>query len=280
MTVGRSSRTPFKHWILDSELGRLAGVFGSGGWRKTPARAPVYILDMCAGDGLTTDDHTSSLSVINKHGNHIAAKCQDAACVSHNGGPKVFSCFIEKDSATFEQLRDNADSLTWDASHDRTLIHDDAGNVNFVGGIHRKSQVIINVDPNTVNDIPLDESMLRQTTDTTMIIMTLGCNVGGLKRMPREKREPWFRRLAAIVNLMPSFHDAILVELVGDASQWAYLVRVPRKWSAKTAARIEKKGNASFIHGVSVASFRNDPAGYDAIVRRLFLQKKEIANGY
>lgn len=31
LTVGRSSRTPFKHWLLNAELGRLAGIFANQG---------------------------------------------------------------------------------------------------------------------------------------------------------------------------------------------------------------------------------------------------------
>lgn len=49
-TTGRSSRTPYKHWILDSLLGKVVGITSIGsfrhknrGWYKTPLK----IIDLC-----------------------------------------------------------------------------------------------------------------------------------------------------------------------------------------------------------------------------------------
>ena len=50
--VGRSSRTPVKHFLLNALVGKIVGVLGTG---KAPCKAnPFYAVDLCGGDELLT----------------------------------------------------------------------------------------------------------------------------------------------------------------------------------------------------------------------------------
>jgi len=112
MTVGKSSRTPLKHWILNSELGRLVGVFGNPiAASKVPAKAsPFLVVDLCAGDGVATEDCESSPAIITKHLKWAASR-----------GVDVGGLLIEKDANTFSHLQGNTECHEW-----LTLIHGDA----------------------------------------------------------------------------------------------------------------------------------------------------------
>jgi hypothetical protein len=64
-TVGTSSRTPFKHWLLNHMLGRIVGALSSG---RTPCNPVLTVVDMCAGDGLSYGESAqSSPAIIAKH---------------------------------------------------------------------------------------------------------------------------------------------------------------------------------------------------------------------
>jgi hypothetical protein len=107
------------------------------------------------------------------------------------------------------------------------------------------------------------------------MLATLGCNVGGLKRLSLEDRAGWFDYVRAIVNDMPTYHDALLIALDGDSAQWAYLLRLPCKWSGITQNAIHTTGAKFSDYPLSVASFRDSRAEFDSLQIRLFLTKVE-----
>ena len=78
---------------------------------------------------------------------------------------------------------------------------------------------------------------------------------------------------------MPNWHDALLISLKGDTSQWAYLVTGPKKWHNKKA--YEKMAQYAFSywkHGISMAKFKEEPEKFNKMINKLFLTKKEFAN--
>lgn len=253
-SVGASSRTPFKHWILNAELGRQVGILARQPW-TVPCTTPLLIVDMCAGDGEQTpfSEHTSP-SIIVKHMNY--------------GGVVSEVYFIEKAQHTFAGLKNNVESAP-----NVTLVNGDAR--DFVVPARSENQaVFINCDPNNVSEIPFSETFMTSLPQYSTMIVTLGCNVGGLKREVLEKREEWLNYVIWVTKILPWFHDLLLCSLVKDGSQWAYLIRIPEVWSAASAAKYIKKGNSLFQHGVTVYSYRQQPTLFDSELTRLFLVEK------
>ncbi len=63
----------------------------------------------------------------------------------------------------------------------------------------------------------------------------MGCNVKGLKRLPRDTREIWKDRIMRFLEMLSPRLDCMLVTLRSDAHQWAYLVATPENWGKKLA---------------------------------------------
>lgn len=257
--VGRSSRTPFKHWILDAELGRLCGIFGSPAARKVPAIAdPFLVIDLCAGDGVCNTDHDSSPAIIRKHLAWAASR-----------GVNVKAVLIEKQSLTFDMLHQSMrPTPAW-----MELINGDARDYRLI--CKPNQAVFVHSDPNHIHDWPISNELITGLSETTTMLCTLGCNVGGLKQLPRDVREGWFQHVLECVNCMPFFHDAILIALAGDASQWAYLLRLPCKWSAKTVKNIARIGANFTSYKVVMASYIEERDKFEHLQKRLFLTAKE-----
>lgn len=258
--VGRSSsRTPFKHWILNAELGRLCGIFSRPQTAaKVPARAnPFLVVDLCAGDGEVSGGMNSSPAIIAHHLGWAEAH-----------GVRVQGVLIEKVVGTFEMLVKNIPARPW-----LEFIHGDA--LDFVAKCRPMQGVFIHSDPNHIHDWPISEALLEGLSETTTMLCTLGCNVGGLKMLPREDRAKWYDRVAACIKGMPRYHDAVLVTLEGDAAQWAYLLRLPAKWTEDTCRNIVTVGSRYTDFGLNLASYRNSRDQFRAMEDRLFLTAKE-----
>jgi len=257
--VGASSRTPFKHWILNSILGQQVGVLSLNS-RKVPCTAnPFLIVDMCAGDGTQSkyDEH-SSPSIILKH--------------SRFRNIKTDLVFIEKNEHTFNELKKNVSPQP-----NIRLLNMDANDF-IIKPEYDNQAMFINCDPNSINQLPINDRFMNSITSYTSMIITLGCNVGGLKRLTREQREPWFDYLKLIVRKTSVHHDLILCSLVNDSSQWAYLVKIPVVWKDDTIKQLIKKGSAMFKNGVRLSSFATDIDDFRSHVKQLFLTNKENNN--
>jgi len=262
MTVGKSSRTPLKHWILNSELGRLVGVFGNPiAASKVPAKAsPFLVVDLCAGDGVATADCESSPAIITKHLKWAAGRGVDIGAV-----------LIEKDANTFSHLQGNTERHEW-----LTLIHGDARDW-VPPDMKEKQAVFIHSDPNSIKDWPITESLMSSMTETTTMLATLGCNVGGLKRMKLDQRVKWYDHVREVVDDMPSYHDAVIISLTGDKARWAYLLRVPSKWTGVTCSAINTTGRRFSDYDFRIGSLRNSRDQFTAIQDYLFLTNAENA---
>lgn len=264
-TVGKSSRTPFKHWVLDSHLGQITGVLS----RRSPSVPaipnPFLCIDLCAGDGTETDGHKSSPKIITKHCEWLAEK-----------GFNVQSVMIEKHSATFESLESSID--TKKIKHSCVLKNEDAREFIFKPSCLNQA-VFLNCDPNSIADMPFSERLAKSLTKTTTMTLTLGCNVGGLKRLKKEQRKEWFDYIDTMIRIMPPWHDAILVSIERDDAQWAYFTRLPSVWSKQQSDSVFKKGLSMFKNGVRVESYRFGIDGFRDLIKRLFLTKVEVSNG-
>jgi hypothetical protein len=262
MGVGRSSRTPYKHWLLNANLGRVAGAISTG---KTPVRPPLLTVDLCAGDGVSTMEHTCSPEIIWKHTKWLLKRGISARMV-----------FIEQHPYTFALLQKNLQMMK--ATNFDTL-NIDARDYKIGTGIAPFQPVFINCDPNKVSDMPLASEIVKSLSNWTTFIVTLGCNVGGLKRCSLEERMEWKQYVADLTANLPNWHDALLVRLIHDAAQWSYLIRLPIKWSKRHAEEAQRKGNTLFEHGVDVASLRREPERYGRIIRDSFYTHQEIKDG-
>lgn len=263
--VGRSSRTPFKHWVLNAHLGKVCGVLSTG-HSKVPAKAnPFLCVDLCAGDGTEVNGHRASPKIIAKHCDFLHCRGFDAQSV-----------MIEKHSQTYDRLRKEMDAF--DVKHYMQIECGDARDY-VVCPTSRDQAIFVNCDPNSIADFPYSQQFSESLTPTTTVTMTMGCNVGGLKRMSLEKRQQWYEYIAYIERSLPRFHDAILVALNSDTSQWAYLTRIPSKWSEEQLRLIQKRGNSMFENGVTVASYRCSRERFCRLVDSLFLTKSEFNSG-
>ena len=256
--VGSStSRTPFKHWILNLILGQQVGVLALNS-NKVPCTAePFLIVDMCAGDGEKSvyDEHSSPSIIINH---------------SNFRGIETELVFIEKDEFTYNTLCKNVV-----AKDNIKLLNMDANNFVVTPAYHNQT-MFINCDPNSINQLPISENFMCSLTPYTSMIITLGCNVGGLKRLTLEQRKPWFDYVSLVRAYTTRHHDLILCSLIKDKAQWAYLIKIPTVWKNNAINSIVKKGNKMFDNGVRVSSLDSDSIEFDDHIKQLFLTKKEL----
>jgi len=264
--VGRSSRTPVKHYLLDKALGKICGVLGVNS-PKVPCRAsstqPLVCVDLCGGDGLQTEDHEASPVIMAKH---CILLCQ-------KGKPATLDV-IEKSANTYEQLVDNCGHYP---SSVVTLTNGDARNYELPK-LKETQPAFIHCDPNSVDQTPLSRPFVAGFNRYTTYLVTLGCNVGGAKRTDTEKRSQWFDYVQMLIEVLPKHHDSILFWLNRDKSQWAYLLSMPKVWAGDFAAKAVVDTGKMWDKGVSSVSYSNQRQQFKNELCRLFLTKDENAS--
>jgi hypothetical protein len=260
MKVGRSdSRTPGKHHLLNRILGREAGAMA----HTNILVDPWVVIDLCAGDGRPDDaSGTCSPTIIAKHASYRRDR---------NGQVKVV--LIERTKATHDALRENVEPHA-----DTTILQADAREPWIVPTLWREnSPVFIHNDPNNINDFALSDNLVRRLPAFTTTLSTLGCNVGGLKRLDPAERQLWFDHARRVIQLMPRHHDGLMIALNGDDAQWAYLLTGPSKWRTQYEEDVNK-AFARWPKGVTCKWFKDDPGGFDKMCSELFLTRTERAS--
>jgi hypothetical protein len=247
-------------------LGKVCGVL-SLDHPNVPCRIsnsmPLVCVDMCGGDGLVTDIHDASPSIMYHHCERLAQK-----------GKRSTLSIIEKAASTFEHLTENCSGMRGDIV---TLSNADAR--TFVLPKLKSTQAaFIHCDPNNVDQVPLTEPFVATFNPFTTFIVTLGCNVGGLKMLTIEKRSEWFKYIGMLSKALPSNHEAVLFWLNGDSNQWAYLISIPKKWSDEYVRIAIKKGSQLWPRGVSAIQYRSNKIAFKDQVSKLFLTEAEYAN--
>jgi len=181
---------------------------------------------------------------------------------------------IEKQPNTFEQLRINCD---WMDKRIVTLSMSDARDYRLP--VMAETQAAyVHCDPNAVDQIPLTEPFVDGFNKFTTYLVTLGCNVTGLKRLKLEERAVWYDYVNMLIEVLPGHHDAILFWLDRDADQWAYLLSFPIKWARDFKQQAVTQTSKMWTKGVSAASWRQEKSEFRMALHRLFLTKKEHAN--
>ncbi len=257
MNVGKSERTPFKHDILDLIVGQTVSVVCNLSPRVTAK--PIYMYDLCAGDGDTSLGKASP-QIMQKHLKY-----------AHGRGIECHLGLIEIKENTFNKLKENVP-----ASKDTHFMNMDAKELEL-GLVHPESTVIIHCDPNNVASLPMSEEFIQELPLYSTWIVTLGCNAHGIKRAPLEHRMAWGAWCELLEDTLLSHQDVLLVELNNDKHQWAYMIKTPLAWSDLNAASVQRKGDKLWSKGVTVKSLKNDAQEYRAIKHKLFFTKKELA---
>ena len=229
--VGQSNRTVGKHFLLNRLIARECGVMIASECKgyKYPFR-PYFVIDLCAGDGRPSfESQTSSPEIIQKH----------IRSLKKFGVEFIPPLFVERNKASFDCLNKKigiGDAVNFDATSNDFL-----GLVEKRVSGHQEFTTFIHNDPNLVSDWAITLSLLSLLHPSAFTTYsTLGCNVGGLKRLPLESRIKWRERVESLLSFIPSHHSAILATLDGDCAQWAYLITVPERWIEKTTTEVQK----------------------------------------
>jgi len=254
--VGRSAgRTPYKHFLLDSLLGKVNGALSKP---SCFAGGPLICVDLCAGDGVQTDNFRCSPKIMAKHVGHDVGKKNNATLT-----------LIERDAASFELLRQNMDVEPW-----LKLVNGDARNYRLPE-LSTNQAAFVHCDPNNAHQTPLSSEFVSGFSRCTTYLVTLGCNASGIKRLPLEERSKWFEYVTLLVDNLPQHHDALLFWLVNDNSQWAYLANIPKVWRDWLIEIAIAKGGSMWPNGVGGVSWRASKTRFVDEVHRLFLTIEE-----
>lgn len=266
-TVGKSHRTPFKHFVLDKTLGAWAGRIASG--RVKFIWGDMHIVDLCAGDGCPGEHGLSSPQIIDKH-----ASWSVNAMRARGSRARVHATLIEKSEHTYNKLVENIKPTGF---YNLLTVNGDARDFRLEVG-SKNEAAFINADPNNISQMPLAEPLVDSLPKLTTMTLTLGCNVGGIKRIAREERECWFSYVKMCAEKMRPYHDIVICRVLRDESQWAYMSIIPSADTRKYMPMLQKEGRKHFKHGVDVISFRDGVEMFWKSIDELFLQKKELVS--
>jgi hypothetical protein len=267
--VGKSGVTPCKHDLLNKLLGREVGTLKA----NKLGLGTYMIVDLTAGDGVPYAGKTfrkgCSPGIILHHAEYLVTQTY-----VH---PNVL--LLEKQVSTWLELLaniKNQQDLNTDILVSTLCV--DSKSYDFMELENTDAAFIYN-DPNHIEDWCLTPEILAKAPKFTTSLSTLGCNVGGMKRLDLDKRELWFDRINMVTSsIVQPWHDACLLS-VGGADQWAYLVTAPTKWrdqitSDCLAAASKMEGREA---DPQIAWFKQDPAAFLALQQYLFLTKAENA---
>lgn len=249
--VGKSGRTPGKHSALDKYLGKTAGVIS-----RIYSDMRIFFIDCTAGDGNADDfERQTSPGIMIRHAEWLRARG------------------IQVRVMLFERSAQNAAMLESKVGGHAEIFAESSSQMEPIEWRKDRDLVFISNDPNTIADWALPPALLTAPKLTT-VFSTLGCNVGGLKRLPKDQRQVWHEHIRDQIGLLQPWHDAMLCRLVNDASQWAYMVNSPDKWRKE----IEHAFQSSFDNAgykTKTDWFKLDRSGFSDSINQLFLTKEE-----
>lgn len=275
MSVGKSNRTAFKHSLLDMLLTREVEILSQH--LKNPIyispSSPYQIIDFCTGDGSDTSEYGSSSKIIINHLKIL--KKNKIYC-------KVI--LLEKDKNAYDKLRKNLNEhYKREDLYTVDIKYIDAKDYEIEIANSRQG-IFCNIDPNHMNDFPINKRTIEKLSrsKTTTMLISMGCNVGGLKRLSENERYAWFNWIDNIMETLANWHDLLLISINNDSSQWAYLLRLPKVWTDKTKRKIEilvktrfQKDIKEFQNGVSTVSYRNEKDKFHDAIKHLFFTRNE-----
>lgn len=267
--VGKSGVTPCKHDLLNKLLGREVGTLRA----NRLDIANYLIVDLTAGDGIPYAGKTfwkgCSPGIILHHTKYVYSQTKVNCSV----------LMLEKQHETWLELLANIQSQYDNEEVMINALCADSKTYDFSELDFEDQAVFIYNDPNHIEDWCLTPQILARAPKFTTSLSTLGCNVGGMKRLDLDKRELWFDRINMVTkSIVQPWHDACLLS-VGGADQWAYLMTAPAKWrdqitSDCLAAASKMEGREA---DPQIAWFKQDPSTFLSLQKYLFLTKAENA---
>jgi hypothetical protein len=208
--VGASLRTPYKHALYSGCLGKCIAASSRLSWIEDN-----LCIEGCAGGGVSNAfSGTSSPEILLKHISYPLAKPTRAY-------------LIERNVASVDHLRQNM------VYAEIKILHGDyrsPGIARQIGPSGKGTSAFLYIDPNHADDVELSPSLRAILPIYTLMLITLGCNANGIKRLPTERRVQWFDRLKYLLSIKLDHHDVCLVSLMRDHAQWAYLLSSPTVW--------------------------------------------------
>jgi hypothetical protein len=249
------------------------------------------LYDLTAGDGATSeyeDDPGSSPMLFAKHGLYRSSERQvpiDIFILEKAGN--TYATLLNNLTTEMQMLQVRGVSYTkvsdweWSSTDGLTsfmAMNADARSIDFVG-LGEGAFIFLNNDPNGVHDWALKcESLITPISNGSRLtsMTTMGCNVGGLKRIDRKERDKWAMTVGdmnAIVDKLGTM-DNLLVEILSDPSQWAYLLTFPFKWIDEEKAKIRRIFEASGLR-INMYSARSEAEEFKLCMDRKFKTTKE-----
>jgi len=282
--VGTSWRTPYKHDLLRRALGREVAA------RPPHGNAVRRLYDMTAGDGIASGDWLTGCSpgLFVKYAMHAADDHNHTADVT----------LVEKAETHYKSLLavlreqlpsfgwtlvgNTADTESWhyEGGWCRSLLEVRYGDARAlpIERVNSGDVVFVNNDPNHMEDFALPEHFIGQLAGRGALVSsmsTMGCNVGGLKRLDNDERLRWYDLLDQIQTGMPTNHNMVVARLVRtadgnkDASYWGYALHGPKVWTPNITDDMRKAFKGCELD-VGI-----DDAGRRRVIDDLFLTKEE-----
>jgi hypothetical protein len=266
MFVGKSDRTLFKHKLLNWLLGKFVGPIAADG-TNIPCVTPAEMIDLCAGDGYWCSENEiyPSPYLFMRHAQHLIGKKGKHECNLH---------LIEKSVATFQELKSNCQATPFDI--EPKFYCQDAGLWQFPR-MKSNQALMFNLDPNNASVIKsiVTDEFLNNLPLCTFGMITLGCNASGVGRAKREYREEWQQATQSLIDCTVSWHDTILVWFKNDSHKWAYILRVPKRWTSKTIRKIEALAKQTSPFAIGILSQQKQRRDFNQQLHVLFTTKRE-----
>lgn len=283
-TVGKSHRTPAKHALLNFLIGREAGVAGL----TLPYITKLRWVDLTAGDGVAPDNADWWRNCSPGLFAHHAAAVADLMLRSGRTKP-VEVLLFEKAGSTFRLLMESLgkhlptrgyefDGCSWNYQDTVTLtaIRDSAENLPL-DGVTSGTAIFLNNDPNAITNWAMRHGLpddLYSRTTHISALSTLGCNTGGLFRLPLLQRLPWFGLIDGVERGLRPTHDLVLAAIRRDGDRWGYLLWVPSVWYDETAKGLSQSFHKAGLE-IEHASLRKGANEFHKLQPRLFLRADE-----
>lgn len=290
--VGRSdSRTPAKHGVLKAMLGKEVS---AGRYVAPKLRVPLNQMawfDLTAGDGATGEfSGDASPLIFARHGLYRYSGSVPISIHLTERSPNTYVALLVNLAIYMPGLTNKPSLMRyvrsqenlWLATDHKTSLstwNADAQATDF-SKYGLGDWLFINNDPNNVHQLILNGEAVAAAVDRGVrlsAMTTMGCNPGGLKRLPPEQREAWFEKVRTMNRIIRPLKTItnLLIEIKNDSAKWAYLLTWPVKWTSgddrKVIETIYKRQGLS----VSIFSFRDEPDEFESCLVRLFLQKNE-----
>lgn len=160
--------------------------------------------------------------------------------------------------------------IIWEVSHG-------SGQDAYAADVDRSDAVFALNDPNAITEWAMTDEFTTAVCRAKFVRMlhTMGCNVGGIKRLEPALRQQWFQFITTQRVALHNHHDLILGAIERDASQWAYMLRTASRWKQSNSDQM-RKAFERFGMGLAVQSYRTDPREFYRLRDQLFYTRGEL----